>query len=155
MRIKLLPIALKVLRVSFLTLNGFKKIEKTYNLHLSSYTSQMSSSLSVTKVENEINSVIFANNHTFKDINRWAQNNTNDWWHPLTSGQRQKYLANVRVGQILRFVYKSEEGSKTCSVKVVDVGSPQKYTLLENLYGPLTTSEWGHAYKDAIRVAKC
>ena len=40
MRIKLLPIALEVLRVSFLTLNGFKKIEKTYNLYLSSYTSQ-------------------------------------------------------------------------------------------------------------------
>jgi hypothetical protein len=115
----------------------------------------MSSSLSVTKVENEIKGIIYGSDHTFKDIKKWGQNNTNNWWHPLTSGQRERHLNHVRVGQILPFQYKSKEGYKYYTVKVVDVGSPQKYVLLENLYGPLTTAEWGHYYADTIRVAMC
>jgi hypothetical protein len=114
----------------------------------------MSASLSIARVETEIKSIVFASHSTFPGIEKWAQNSMADWWHPLTAGQRTKdNLTNVKVGDIIKFRYISKtEGSRTLSVKVLDVGGPAKYILLTQIYGHPIVPDW--TFADVIRVCQ-
>jgi len=109
------------------------------------------SSVSVGRIETEIKK-IFASYSTFPGIQKWGQNDMNDWWHPITRNQRET-LADVNKGDKINFIYISkDERPLTIPVKVVDVGSPLKYMLLAQLYGHPAVPDWNFA--DCIRVRK-